>query len=177
MLSKKINVYLFFLVLFPLESLAAANFSTDFLDLSFQVKPTGFSLDSGRDINESLAILGGVSTDSESEDDNYDLYVGPQLYGPLVQGVDLNAQLLIHYNKNSLSSNEQGVAVEGNVGVRAWIAPRLEANLVVGSNGTHSIFTFGARLYLSDRAAFSLSSKNNGIYGPQIQLGVRYNFI
>lgn len=129
-----------------------------------------------KDINDSLAILAGASTDSESEEDNYDLYIGPQVYGPLLQGIDLNAQLLFHYNKNSFSSSNE-VFVEGNIGVRAWFTARLELNALMGSNGEHSVFTFGGRFHLSERAAFSLSSKNNGIYGPQIQFGVRYAFL
>lgn len=36
------------LVLFAFESVAAANFSTDFVGVSFLMDPNGFSLDGGR---------------------------------------------------------------------------------------------------------------------------------
>ncbi|NOI38922.1 hypothetical protein F0251_10815 [Vibrio sp. 070316B] len=170
------NLIPLLLCTFSHQALSAANFTTDFVELGIQTKPNGISLEGGRDINDSLALLGGVSSNADLDEDNYDVYIGPQVYGPINQAIDLNTQLLLHYNKGSYAPGKSKTFIEFNAGLRAWITQRVEANVMVGANGEHSIFTFGARFHATDKAAFSISSKSNGIYGPQLQLGVRYNF-
>lgn len=170
------NVIPLLLCLFSHQAISAANFTTDFVELGMQAKPMGLSVDGGRDINDSLAILGGLSTNTAEDESNFDAYIGPQVYGPITQGIDLNTQLLLHFNKNSYAAGETKAYVEFNAGIRAWITQRVEAHVLAGSNGEHSIFTFGARFHATDKAVFSVASKNNGLYGPQLQLSVRYQF-
>ncbi|WP_241902284.1 MULTISPECIES: hypothetical protein [unclassified Vibrio] len=84
------NLIPLLLCTFSHQALSAANFTTDFVELGIQTKPNGISLEGGRDINDSLALLGGVSSNADLDEDNYDVYIGPQVYGPINQAIDLN---------------------------------------------------------------------------------------
>lgn len=62
------------------------------------------------------------------------------------------------------------------MGLKLWIAEKLEAEIRVGTIDEHSIFNAGVRFHASDQLAIGAGIVNNGIWGPQFELNVRAIF-
>lgn len=97
--------------------------------------------------------------------------------GPINQFADVFGQLLVHHIKQTdEEGGDSGTQMEFNIGSRIWLSNQLEANVKLGKNDERSVFGAGVRFHSTEQLSLSAETKNNGVYGPQITMSVRFQF-
>ncbi|MDN3611677.1 hypothetical protein ACODM8_09435 [Vibrio ostreicida] len=110
-------------------------------------------------------------------DKDYDIAGGVGFNGPVSQFADVYGQLLIHrvkYVPKSGGASENQVEV--NIGARMWLADQIELTGRIGRNDDSSVFHAGIRFHSTDQLSLSAETRNNGLYGPQIAMSVRFQY-
>ena len=69
---------------------------------------------------------------------------------------------------------------EFNIGSRIWLLQNVEANGQIGMlnrrDNTAFIWSAGARFHSTDALSLGANVKDAGIYGPQVEMSVRFEF-
>ncbi len=97
------------------------------------------------------------------------------------QFADIYGQMLLH-NVKTDSSDTIGDEwkTEINIGSRIWLMENIEVHGRVGqlisNDDTASIIGIGARFHSTQQLSIGADIRNNGIYGHQILMSVRFHF-
>ncbi|MCL9779847.1 hypothetical protein M9194_00175 [Vibrio sp. S4M6] len=152
----------------------ANNFSYNFFELSTAVSPDSSGIEFSNQITDNAHFIARASTQFDKD---HDLAGGIGFNGPLNQFADIYGQLLIHQIKYTQEAGgESEVEGEMNVGLRVWISDQFEATGRIGRLDDRSVFYGGVRFHSTDQLSISAENRNNGIYGPQLTMTVRFQF-
>lgn len=152
----------------------ANNFSYNYFEVATSVSPDSTGVEFSNQITDNAHVVARYTT---LFDDDYDLAGGIGFNGPLSQFADIFGQFLVHQIKYTQEAGGQNeVQAEMNVGIRMWLADQLEASARAGRNDDRSVFYAGVRFHSTEQLSLGLETRNNGLYGPQITMSVRFQF-
>ncbi|WP_245621505.1 hypothetical protein [Enterovibrio calviensis] len=158
----------------------ATNFNYTNLEIGFTGNPSGLGA-TGK-----LVFMDGahfvVSGSSQFEGD-WIASGGAGFHAPINGFVDVHGDARVYSvkfpedDKHDFGELAYGV----NVGVRAWILPQIEANVLVGqvafdSDDTRSVVELGGRFHSTDMLSIGASYRANGLYKEQFYFNVRFEF-
>ncbi|MBE4577099.1 hypothetical protein BOO30_06245 [Vibrio navarrensis] len=157
---------------------SANNFNYNMFEVRMGSSPGTFGAEFNTYFTENTHII--VRFDSEFSGD-WDLAGGIGFNGPMGQFADIYGQMLLH-NVKSDSSDTIGDEwkTEINIGSRIWLMENIEVHGRVGqlisNDDTASIIGIGARFHSTQQLSIGADIRNNGIYGHQILMSVRFHF-
>ncbi len=152
----------------------ANNFSYNFLEFRTAMNPQMTGMEFSMLFTENTHLI--ARADSQFEEDR-DLAVGIGFNGPINQFTDIYGQLLVHSVKYTKEAGgETKTQPELNIGIRAWLADQIEATGRIGRNDENSVFHAGVRFHSTDQLSLSGEVRNNGLYGPQVTMSVRFQY-
>jgi hypothetical protein len=150
----------------------ANNFNYTYGELRTSIGPESTGLEVSTFLTENSHLIARV--DSQFEGD-YDVAGGVGFNGPISQFADIYGQLLIHYvDFPDDSSRDNRSQTEMNIGTRIWLTDQIEATARLGRNGSASVFHAGVRFHSTEQLSLSAETRNNGLYGPQVTMSVRF---
>ncbi|CZF84298.1 hypothetical protein [Grimontia marina] len=158
----------------------ATNFNYTNLEIGFTSNPSGLA-GTGR-----LAFMDGahfiVNASSQFEGD-WVVSGGAGFHAPINGFVDVHGDARIYSVKfPEDDKHDWGELAYGvNVGVKAWVLPQIEANLLVGqvafdSDDTRSVVELGGRFHSTDILSLGATYRANGLYKEQVYFDVLFNF-
>ncbi|KJR28944.1 hypothetical protein BOO91_16780 [Vibrio navarrensis] len=157
---------------------SANNFNYNMFEVRMGSSPGTFGAEFNTYFTENTHIV--ARFDSEFSGD-WDLAGGIGFNGPMGQFADIYGQMLLH-NVKSDSSDTIGDEwkTEINIGSRIWLMENIEVHGRVGqlisNDDTASIIGIGARFHSTQQLSIGADIRNNGIYGHQILMSVRFHF-
>lgn len=157
---------------------SANNFNYNMFEVRMGSSPGTFGAEFNTYFTENTHIV--ARFDSEFSGD-WDLAGGIGFNGPMGQFADIYGQMLLH-NVKSDSSDTIGDEwkTEINIGSRIWLMENIEVHGRVGqlisNDETASIIGIGARFHSTQQLSIGADIRNNGIYGHQILMSVRFHF-
>lgn len=121
-----------------------------------------------------------VRSDSRFEGD-WDIAGGIGFNGPVGQFADVYGQIMAHSVKGTSNDKyDKEFLTEFNMGTRIWLLPNVEANghvgMLNGADDTKFIYSAGARFHSTEALSLGASVADNGLYGTQLQMSVRFEF-
>ncbi len=175
---RKAGLVLLSAVLCLMTSLAqAASFSYNNFDVRLGAGPTTYGIAGSYQLLDNVYALGRF--DSKFEGD-WDLAGGVGFNGPVNPLIDVTGQFLIHNIKEKAGDYfGDDFMPELNIGARAWLFENIEIHGKMGelidSNDSHFLWEIGGRFYSTDQLVLGASAFNNGMYGNQLLMEVRFN--
>lgn len=157
---------------------SANNFNYNMFEVRMGSSPGTFGAEFNTYFTENTHII--ARFDSEFSGD-WDLAGGIGFNGPMGQFADIYGQMLLH-NVKSDSSDTIGDEwkTEINIGSRIWLMENIEVHGRVGqlisNDEATSIIGIGARFHSTQQLSIGADIRNNGIYGHQILMSVRFHF-
>ncbi|EJK2115206.1 hypothetical protein NK428_002081 [Vibrio navarrensis] len=157
---------------------SANNFNYNMFEVRMGSSPGTFGAEFNTYFTENTHII--ARFDSEFSGD-WDLAGGIGFNGPMGQFADIYGQMLLH-NVKTDSSDTIGDEwkTEINIGSRIWLMENIEVHGRVGqlisNDDTASIIGIGARFHSTQQLSIGADIRNNGIYGHQILMSVRFHF-
>ncbi len=157
---------------------SANNFNYNMFEVRMGSSPGTFGGELNTYFTENTHFIARL--DSEFSGD-WDLAGGMGFNGPMGQFADINGQMLIH-NVKTKSSDTIGddFMTEVNIGTRIWFMENIELNAkfgqLISNDDTSSIISVGGRFHSTQQLAIGASITNNGIYGHQFVMSVRFHF-
>ncbi|WP_428775657.1 hypothetical protein [Vibrio sp.] len=152
----------------------ANNFNYNFFEFRTAISPQTFGGEYSANFTENSHFV--VRMDSRFESD-YDTAVGVGFNGPMNQFGDIYGQVLLHHmNVRNDTGTESDTRAELNVGFRLWLTQQVELTGRVGKLDERSVFHAGVRFHSTQQLSLSAETRNNGIYGPQITMSVRFQY-
>ncbi len=121
-----------------------------------------------------------IKADSEFEGD-WDIAGGVGFNGPMGSFMDIQGQMLIH-NVKTAEDDAVGETfmTEFNIGSRIWFYDNVEAHAKIGQlvedDDNHTIYEVGGRFYSTQQLVLGASIRNNGLYGSQLLMAVRFQY-
>ncbi|MDN3695818.1 MULTISPECIES: hypothetical protein [Vibrio] len=161
------------LSLIPISA-QANNFNYNMMEFRMGTSPATFGTELTTYFTENSHFIGRF--DSEFSND-WDLAGGIGFNGPINQFGDVYGQMLLHSVKDS---SDTTFKTEVNIGTRFWVLEGIEAHVkfgkIIDNDDTKSTFAFGARFYSTEQLALGAEMKNNGVYGHQMVMSVRFHY-
>ncbi|EGR2795907.1 hypothetical protein DU976_08415 [Vibrio navarrensis] len=157
---------------------SANNFNYNMFEVRMGSSPGTFGAEFNTYFTENTHIV--ARFDSEFSGD-WDLAGGIGFNGPMGQFADIYGQMLLH-NVKTESSDTIGDEwkTEINIGSRVWLMENIEVHGRIGqlisNDDTASIIGIGARFHSTQQLSIGADIRNNGIYGHQILMSVRFHF-
>ncbi|KGK14747.1 hypothetical protein [Vibrio navarrensis] len=157
---------------------SANNFNYNMFEVRMGSSPGTFGAEFNTYFTENTHII--ARFDSEFSGD-WDLAGGIGFNGPMGQFADIYGQMLLH-NVKTDSSDTIGDEwkTEINIGSRIWLMENIEVHGRVGqlisNDEAASIIGIGARFHSTQQLSIGADIRNNGIYGHQILMSVRFHF-
>jgi hypothetical protein len=155
------------------SSSLANNFNYNFFEFRAANSPQSLGAEFSTYTLENFHLVGRLD---KRFNEAYDLAGGVGFNGPIGTFVDITGQVLVHHTKAYKDEHDDGALLELNIGTRVWITPMLELNGKLGNIDDHSIVEAGVRFHSTDQLTFGAQIRNNGLWGPQTTLGVRFEF-
>ncbi|WP_159652919.1 hypothetical protein [Vibrio atypicus] len=150
----------------------ANNFNYTYGELRTSISPESTGVEVSTFLTENSHLIARI--DSQFDGD-YDLAGGIGFNGPVSQFADIYGQLLLHYvDFPDDSSRDNRTQTEMNIGVRMWLTDQIEATTRLGRNNDASVFHAGIRFHSTEQLSLSAETRNNGLYGPQVTMSVRF---
>ncbi|PMN64348.1 hypothetical protein [Enterovibrio norvegicus] len=157
---------------------SATNFNYTNLEVGFTSNPSGLAA------KARLAFMDGahfiVNGSSQFEGD-WIASGGAGFHAPINGFVDVHGDAQVYSVKFPQDDkHDWGELAYGvNVGVRAWVLPQMEANILVGqvafdSDDTRSVVEIGGRFHSTDALSLGGVYRFNGLYKEQFYLNVRF---
>ncbi len=156
----------------------AENFSYNNFDVRLGAGPTTYGVAGSMQLMDNAYVLGRF--DSRFKGD-WDLTGGVGFNGPVNSLIDVQGEFLFH-NVKEESGDIFGddFIPELNIGARAWLYNNIEVHGKIGelidSNDTHFLWEVGGRFYSSNQLVLGASALNNGLYGNQFLMEVRFQY-
>jgi len=155
-------------------SAQANNFNYNFFEVRTAIGPEMTGAEFSTFFTENSHFI--LRADTQFDKD-YDLAGGIGFNGPISQFADVYGQLLIHQVKyTEEAGGESDTQAEINVGVRLWLTDQIEATGRLGRNDDASVFHAGVRFHSTQQLSLSAETRNNGLYGPQVTMSVRFQY-
>lgn len=155
-------------------SAQANNFNYNYFEARMAIGPEMTGAEFSTFFTENTHFV--VRADTQFDKD-YDLAGGIGFNGPINQFADVYGQLLLHRVKYTPEAGgESKNQAEVNIGLRVWLAEQIEATGRIGRNDDSSVFHAGVRFHSTQQLSLAAETRNNGIYGPQMTMSVRFNF-
>ncbi|WP_420806553.1 hypothetical protein [Vibrio neptunius] len=152
----------------------ANNFNYNFFEVRTAVNPEMSGVEFSTLFTDNSHFI--LRADTQFDKD-YDLAGGIGFNGPMSQFADVYGQLLVHQTKYTKEAGgESDTVAEVNIGVRMWLADQIEATGRIGRNDDSSVFHAGVRFHSTDQLSLSAETRNNGLYGPQVTMSVRFQY-
>lgn len=155
-------------------SAQANNFNYNFFEVRTAIGPEMTGVEFSTFFTENSHFI--LRADSQFDKD-YDLAGGIGFNGPISQFADVYGQLLLHQVKfTQEAGGESETQAEVNIGVRLWLTDQVEATARLGRNDDSSVAHAGVRFHSTQQLSLSAETRNNGLYGPQITMSVRFQY-
>lgn len=152
----------------------ANNFNYNFMEVRTAVNPEMVGVEGSMFLTENSHLVARI--DTQFEDDS-DIAAGIGFNGPVNQFADVYGQLLLHYvDFPDGSHRDNDTQVEMNIGVRLWLTDQIEATGRLGRNDDASVVHAGVRFHSTEQLSLSAEMRNNGLYGPQATMSVRFQY-
>ncbi len=152
----------------------ANNFNYNSFEFRTAINPEMTGVEFNTFLTENTHIIARVDSQFDSD---YDLAGGIGFNGPVSQFADVYGQLLVHrISYTEESGGESKTQAELNLGARIWLTDQVEATGRIGRNDDNSVFHAGIRFHSTQQLSLSAETRNNGLYGPQIAMSVRFQF-
>ncbi|UPQ89923.1 hypothetical protein [Vibrio sinaloensis] len=152
----------------------ANNFNYNYLEVRTAMGPETFGAEFSTQFTENSHFV--VRADTQFDKD-YDLAGGIGFNGPINQFADVYGQMLIHQVKfNKEAGGESKTLAEVNIGGRVWLAEQVEVTGRLGRIENSSVFHAGVRFHSTQQLSLSAETRNNGLYGPQMTMSVRFQY-
>ncbi|UUM33184.1 hypothetical protein [Vibrio japonicus] len=152
----------------------ANNFNYNFIEIRTATDPQLTGVEASHFLTQNTHVVARIDSQFDSD---YAAAAGVGFNGPLSQFADIYGQVLAHriefpeqYERDSVTQ------VEMNIGFRLWLADQIEATGRIGRNDESSVFHAGVRFHSTDQLTLSGEMRNNGIYGPQLTMSVRFQY-
>lgn len=153
---------------------SANNFNYNFFEVRTALNPDSFGGEFSTFFTENSHFVARL--DSRFEGD-WDLAGGIGFNGPVSQFADVYGQMLVHSIRGNKEENhDTNVQMEINLGTRIWLTSQVEGHARIGRNDEHSVFIAGVRFHSTQQLALNAEARNAGVWGPQISMGVRFQF-
>ncbi|WP_117234036.1 hypothetical protein [Vibrio maerlii] len=150
----------------------ANNFNYNYGEVRIGASPSSFGGEFSALLTQNAHMVLRANTQM---DNDADLAAGVGFNGPMSQFFDITGQILVHYvNYPNDASESSSVETELNLGGRVWLTNQIEGSIKGGFINDHSIFAAGARFHSTEQLSLSLEAYNNGLYGPQVSMTVRF---
>ncbi|WP_100753897.1 hypothetical protein [Vibrio salilacus] len=155
-------------------SAQANNFNYNYFEVRTAVGPEMAGVEFSTFFTENSHFV--VRADTRFDKD-YDLAAGIGFNGPVNQFADVYGQFLIHQVKfTEDTGGESESQAEVNIGGRIWITEQVELTGRIGRNDDSSVVHAGVRFHSTQQLSLSAETRNNGLYGPQITMSVRFQY-
>ncbi len=152
----------------------ANNFSYNFFEVRTAISPESFGGEFSSNLTDNSHFV--VRVDSQFDHD-WDVAGGLGFNGPINQFIDIYGQLMLHNIKLPKEDGGDTDSIfEVSVGTRMWLTNQLEGHLKMGRADESSVFIAGIRFHSTDQLSLSAEARNAGVWGPQIAMGVRFNY-
>lgn len=159
-------------------SSVANNFNYTNFEIGFTANPSSFSVSNQFAFSEHAYL---IFNGSSRFDGDWIASAGAGFNAPVNTYFDLYGDARIYsikypqQNKHDLGELAYGV----NLGMKGWILPQIEGNIVVGkiafdSNETRSVVEIGTRFHSTDAISIGATFRANGIYKGQYYFSVRF---
>lgn len=159
-------------------AVSANNFPYNAFDVNIGASPTSFGLAFSTQFTENSHFI--VKGDSQFEGD-WVLSGGIGFNGPLTQFADVYGRMMLNNVKEGRENlADEDFLPEFAIGARAWILQNVEAygdigQLIDGDN-THTSYNVGARFHSTQQLVLGAGLRNNGLYGGQFLMNVRFQY-
>lgn len=152
----------------------ANNFSYNYFEITAAASPQTMGGEFSALIVENAHFIGKVSSQF---DHDYDVAAGVGFNGPINQFVDVYGQFLLHNTKYTQDKGaERKTQPEFNIGMRVWLANQIEVTGRLGMLDESSVVHAGARFHSTEQLSLSAEVRNNGTYGSQMTMSVRFQY-
>ncbi len=152
----------------------ANNFNYNFMEFRTAIDPQLTGIEASTLLTQNTHLVARV--DSQFEGD-IAAAGGIGFNGPVSQFADVYGQLLFHYVQFPEEYRRDDVTqAEMNIGFRLWLSDQIEATTRIGRNDEASVFHAGVRFHSTDQLTLSAETRNNGFYGPQLTMSVRFQY-
>ncbi|MDG3085493.1 hypothetical protein P7F88_05005 [Vibrio hannami] len=156
----------------------ANNFSYNNFDFNIGSSPTSFGMGFSTQFTENSHFI--VSGESQFEGD-WILTGGVGFNGPVNQFADIYGHLLLNNVKEG--SDElvgEDFLPEFGLGARVWLLQNVEVygdiGQLIDGDETHTSYNAGARFHSTQQLVLGAGLRNNGIYGGQFMMNVRFQY-
>lgn len=167
------------MVLFCAPS-GASNFNYTNFEIGFTSNPSSISGKSQFAFGENTHFI--INAASQFGGD-WVAAVGAGFHAPINEFVDIygDAKLYSVKLKDEEKHNFGDIAYGVNVGLRTWILPQFEANLLIGqiafnSDDTRSVVEIGGRFHNTDALSIGGTYNANGLFKGQFYFNVRFEY-
>jgi hypothetical protein len=151
----------------------ANNFNYNFFEFRAASSPQSLGAEFSTYIIDNFHVVGRID---KRFNEAYDIAGGVGFNGPVGSFLDINGQILLHYTQAYQDEHDDGALLELNIGARLWVTPALEIGGKLGNIDDHGLVEAGVRFHSTDQLSFGAQIRNNGLWGPQTTLGVRFEF-
>lgn len=152
-------------------SAQANNFSYNYFEVRVGANPSTLGGEFTTLFTENSHLI--IRADSQFEGD-YDVAGGIGFNGPVTQFADVYGQMLLHQTK--YVAGDSDTQIEMNIGGRLWLTEQVEATMRLGRLDDSSVFHAGLRFHSTQQMSLSAETRNNGLYGPQLTMSVRFQY-
>ncbi|MGL6025942.1 hypothetical protein [Vibrio chanodichtyis] len=152
----------------------ANNFNYNFVEFRTAMSPQSGGAEFSTYFTNNSHFIARIDSQFESD---WDIAGGIGFNGPVSPFADVYGQLLVHHIRTpkELGGNND-TQMELNVGTRVWLTNQVEGHARIGRLDDHSVVIAGVRFHSTDQLALSAEVRNAGVWGPQIGMGVRFQF-
>ncbi|GLT18629.1 hypothetical protein GCM10007938_24090 [Vibrio zhanjiangensis] len=152
----------------------ANNFNYNFFEVRTAINPEMFGAEFSTFFTDNSHFI--LRADTQFDKD-YDFAGGIGFNGPVSQFADVYGQLLVHQTKYTPEYGaDKDTTAELNIGLRLWLAEQIEVTGRIGRNDDSSVFYAGVRFHSTDQLTLAAETRNNGLYGPQVTMSVRFHY-
>lgn len=176
--SKALKVSAFGLcAILPLSAFAN-NFNYNSMEFRMGTSPGTFGSEFTTYFTDNSHFV--VRADSEFDGD-WDIAGGIGFNGPVGQFADIYGQMLVHnVEERDRAEDSDEWRTEVNIGTRIWFTQDIEINARLGqlmdNDDSDTIYGIGARFHSTQQLSVGADFKNNGVYGQQMVMSVRFGF-
>ncbi len=158
--------------------LKASNFSYTNFEVGVTTNPSSFAGKTRLAFTENAYVLAEIISQFQGD---WLAAFGTGFHAPINTLVDVHGDARLYSVKfpNNDKHDFGELAYSVNVGLRAWILPQIEANLLFGqiafdANDTRSVVEFGGRFHSTDALSIGINYYANGLYKEQLYFSVRF---
>ncbi len=155
----------------------ANNFNYNFFEFRAATSPSSLGVEFSSYAMENLHMVARVD---KQFNDAFDLAGGAGFNGPFGDFLDMNGEILLHYaepEQNQIyNSSKEGVLLELNIGARMWVGETMEVHVKIGNVEENGMAEAGVRFHSSSPLSVGVNVRNNGLWGPQTAIDVRFEF-